>query len=206
MAKQQKTDKNQDEEKKKKAIRNRMLLLNLFSRYIKIFTSFLVLAIFALGYYYVIVPKYESIISEYDLEGLFAKKTQKEGYLTDLRALSRSYGAINQEDIKKLYQILPKEKEIANLFAQLQAIAEKHDLAIYSMGINEAGDTVRKEEDSGIKKLSISLDVTARDYFALKEFLNSIELNLRLFDINAVYFSRGATSYTINMFTYYLSE
>ena len=43
-------------------------------------------------------------------------------------------------------------------------------------------------------------------YPAFKALLDSIEYNLRLLDVNAVYFSPETNNYSLNVFTYYVDD
>ena len=163
-----------------------------------------------LSYYFILEPKYQEvgIGGRYDLDNLKQEFTKRQEYLKDLKTLADNYQEVNQVDIEKLKKILPEEKDIPELFVQLQALAEEHNFLLVSVSINESAEAVKKKTGTeGIKKLSISLNLISSgetgDYDELKEFLTTLEHNLRLFDVNAVYFSPDSPNYTLDIFTYY---
>lgn len=193
----------------KKIKQQRLALIKFLIRYSKISYLLVVVVIIILGYYFIIAPKYEevSLGGQYSIETLTLERDQKIGYAADLRRINRNYREINSEEVKKLDQVLPEEKDIPGLFVQFQALAAKHDFQLLSINISE--DSFRGanlDKSQKIKRLNISLNLTGGDYSEFKEFLESIELNLRIFDINATYFTPGSDSYSLNLFTYYLSE
>ena len=178
----------------------------LLSRYYKIITIVLVIAVFVLGYY-LVVPKYQEISlgGTYSLGTIDQEKESRQNYLADLKELVQNYNQISQADVEKLKQILPEQKDIPNLFIQLQALVEDNGFVLSSIDISEGNTGIVKGESAtpGIQKLNINLSLIGRDYEALKEFLQSLEYNLRLYDVNAVYFSPGLDTYSVNLFTYY---
>ena len=179
----------------------------ILSRYYKMITLVLVTSVFVLGYY-LLVPKYQEISlgGEYSLDTLEQEKSSRQNYLKDLKKIIENYNQISQEDIDKLKQILPEQKDIPNLFIQLQALVEDNGFILSSVDISEGNAGVAKGNNSNgavIQRLNINLDLVGRDYIALKEFLQSLEYNLRLYDVNAVYFVPGSDTYSINLFTYY---
>jgi len=184
----------------------------LLSRYYKIITVVLVIAIVALGYYYILEPKYQQVGvgGAYNLDNLKNELAQKQKYLEDLKKLEASYQKVSQEKSEKLEKILPKDKDISGLFVQLQALAEEQGLFLDSVSINEVPEAIKGNQAADkIKKLGVSLNLTGSansGYGEIKDFLSLLEYNLRLFDVNAVYFSPDSPNYSINLFTYYQPE
>jgi len=67
----------------------------------------------------------------------------------------------------------------------------------------------KKPASSAVKKLSISVNLMGgktTGYENLKSFLSSLEQNLRLFDVEAVYFTPQSSKYSLTLLTYYLPE
>ena len=110
----------------------------------------------------------------------------------------------------KFNNILPDDEDIPGLFVQFQTLAEDYNLSLTGISINEAPDpSVRGDNLNTIGKLNINIDVVGRegdDYNELKDFLAALELNLRIFDINAVNFIPGVPAYSIGMFTYFSKD
>ncbi len=186
-----------------------------FLKYYKLIILFFVATIIGLSYYFILNPKYQqaSIGGKYNVSSLQQELDRRSAYLADLKSLDNNYKLINQKDIEKIKMILPEEKDIAGIFVQLESLAKENNLFLDGVSINEAEteniDSAEKNND-GIKKLSIKLNLTSTtedgDYNEIKNFLSSLEYNLRLFDVNAVYFSPGSPTYSINLFTYYYKK
>jgi len=199
--------------KTEKNRKNKNLQLKLaMLKYSKLITAFLVVVIAASSYYFILEPKYQQvgIGGKYNLDTLKSEVANRKEYLANLKKLISDYKSISQEELKKVKQVLPTEKDIPGLFVQLQALAESHSLFLSGVSINEAAPAAKAktERSSGgeIKKLNLSISVVGSEnngYEKLKEFLTALEDNLRLFDINAVYFSPDSPAYSLEVFTYY---
>lgn len=198
-------DKDLPEKKAEKIEEKSQKLTGFLERYYRIITLLSLTAVAIFGYY-ILAPKYEEVGlgGQYSITTLTREKQQKQRYLQELKELVGNYQRINQTDIDKLNQILPKDKDIAGLFVQLQALSRENGFILSSVNINQ--EPVKSSKSGAkdeIRKLNISLNLIGSDYQSLKRLLEAIEYNLRLFDVNAVYFSPGVPRYSINLFTYY---
>ena len=105
---------------------------------------------------------------------------------------------------------MPADKDVAGLFVQLQEIAEKNNLLLASVNINETPEAITAQDaKSQIKQISVNLGLVnpaVNSYQKIKNFLSDLELNLRLFDISAVYFTPGDKTFSVNLVTYYLGQ
>ncbi|MFA5021889.1 MAG: type 4a pilus biogenesis protein PilO [Patescibacteria group bacterium] len=196
------------DEKNKKDLQLKLAVL----RYYKLVTVLLLIVIGTLSYYFILEPKYQAvgIGGKYNLDTLNQDLNKRQNYLSNLQKLIANYQKISQEQVAKLSEILPPKEDIPDLFIQLQNLAQEQNLLLSSISINEVPDTAQaKNANSQIKKLSISLNLIGGkgdSYSEIKQFLAALEYNLRLFDVNSVYFSPDSPSYTINIFTYYYKK
>ena len=196
----------------KKTEKNRQFKLVLL-RYHKWLTFLVVVLIIVASYYFILEPKYQQvgIGGSYNTETLMEEVNKRENYLRQLEELKQNYQRVNQAQIAKLEKILPGQKDIAGLFVQLEALAKKNNFLLSGVTITEAAEETsaakQKTNPSSIKRLNISLSlvgVQANDsYGEIKNFLDDVERNLRLFDVNGVYFDSESTNYAVNLFTYY---
>jgi len=136
--------------------------------------------------------------------------TQK-NYITSLKKLKSNFSNINKKEVEKLLDILPSQKDIPGLFVQLEDIAQGQNLTLTSIDIaEEEGITIIGSESGGkttapeIKKLKININLQDSSYQSLKDFLTSVENNLRLFDIVSLTFGQNVSSFDLNLITYYL--
>jgi Tfp pilus assembly protein PilO len=183
--------------------------ISFFSRYYKILALLIVAIVGGVGYY-ILYPKYQevSLGGEYSIETLKSERQTRQRYLYELKKLKENYQKINQADIDKLNQILPSDRDIPGLFVQVAALAEDNGFILDSVNISQeaAGRSIKGQAKQEIKKLNISLNLRGSSYQSLKYLLNAIEYNLRIFDVDAVYFSPDSDKYSVNLFTYYLAE
>ena len=180
-------------------------------RYHKIITALIVIIIFVGSYFFILEPKYQQvgIGGQYNVDTLTKELEKRKNYVTEVQALIANYQQLRQDDIIKLEQILPHKKDIPGLFVQLEAIAKENGLRLVGISINEVPGVTRVENDGVIGKLNITVNLvgkTTGGYRIVKDYLASVERNLRLFDVNAVYFTPGSPNYTISLFTYYFQE
>ena len=192
--------------KKAKKSSSRILLL----RYSKIATIILIIVIVLFSYYFILEPKYQQvgIGGSYNIDTLETEFEKRTNYLNDLKQLQENIRKVNQQDIAKLERILPKDEDIPGIFVELEALALKNNFLISSININEVPEPIKSEvkDKSPIKKLNISLSLvnaSGGSYSDLKEFLDGLEYNLRLFDVNSVYFTPDSAYYSVSMSTYY---
>ncbi len=196
-----------EDDRKRKNLRLKLAIF----RYYKLITVFLVILIVFLSYYFILEPKYQQVGvgGRYNLDTLKDKLSERERYLENLKKLTANYQKISQADINNLKNILPNQKDIPGIFVQLQALAEEYNFLLSGVSINEVPKEVKKGKESPekISKLNISLNLIGSgesgNYAELKDFLSALEDNLRLFDVNAVYFTPDSPNYSINIFSYY---
>ncbi|NUM25534.1 MAG: hypothetical protein HUU49_02800 [Candidatus Buchananbacteria bacterium] len=196
----------------KKTEKNSQLKLALL-KYHKWLTLIVIIIIIGTSYYFILEPKYQQVGvgGSYNTKTLAEELEKRKDYLKQLEELNRNFTQVNQSQIAKLQKILPGEKDVAGLFVQLEALAEKNNFLLSGITITEAAEDATKSKEkinpSTIKKMNISLTLVgvqkSNTYGEVKGFLDDLENNLRLFDVNAVYFDSESTDYTVNLFTYY---
>ncbi|MDX9892805.1 MAG: hypothetical protein RB292_00120 [Patescibacteria group bacterium] len=180
-----------------------------FVRYYKLIILILVGAILGLGYYFVLEPKYQEVGvgGSYNVVTLKTELEKRREYLGKLKELNDNFSRISPSDISRIEQILPSDKDVGGLFVQFQNIALENNLLLAGISVNEVPPASTDAKNSNLKELNISVDLVnlgaAGDYRGFKEFLKSIENNLRIFDTNAVYFDPESPNYSVNIVTYY---
>ncbi|MFA6410909.1 MAG: type 4a pilus biogenesis protein PilO [Candidatus Buchananbacteria bacterium] len=192
-------------DKNKKDLQFKLAVL----RYYKFVTVLIIIVLIGLSYYFILEPKYQQvgIGGKYNIDTLKQELIKRQNYLDNLKKLAANYQNISQTEMLKLNEVLPEEEDIPGLFVQLQNLAQENNLLLASVSINETSGSSQNGNLAGnIKKLSVSLNLIGgqgNSYNEVKQFLSALEYNLRIFDVNSVYFSPDSPSYTINIFTYY---
>ena len=196
------------DKKKKESYQLQLLLF----RYYKLITAVLIMLIVVGGYYLILRPKYEQVGvgGSYNLSAVKAEVNKRQDYLNNLNELINDYQKISQADVGRIKNVLPADKDVAGLFVQLQEIAEKNNLLLASVNINETPEAITAQDaKSQIKQISVNLGLVnpaVNSYQKIKNFLSDLELNLRLFDISSVYFTPGDKTFSVNLVTYYLGQ
>lgn len=195
--------------KKDKKISLVTLIILKYHRYI---TIGLVVLILVSSYFWILQPKYQQVRKggTFNLNTLESEFQKRQDYLLELKTLKSNYEKIKKADVDKLDKILPSKNDIPGLFVQLESLALENNLFLNSISINETPANPRsKEAVSEIKKFTINLSLFTSsdgDYRGLKQFLEEIENNLRLFDVNSVFFDPNSSEYSISLFVYYYNS
>ena len=184
----------------------------IFVRYYKIFIIIGAALILFFSYFFILKPKYEQvgIGGNYNLKAVKEEVNKREIFLKDLAELISRYQQINTNDLSRINQALPQGKDIAGLLVQLQNLAENNGLLLASVSVSDPTEPMAgKNGKAEIQQLSVNLSLIGSQnniYRQLKEFLDSLETNLRLFDVSAVYFTPGSPAFSVNLITYYLNS
>lgn len=190
----------------KKKIKKSQLQV-LAERYYLLITFFIMLIILGLGYYFVLEPKYLEIKAggRFSLETAQQKLEDYKNYSNNLNQVISNYQKIDSQQLAKIKAILPTDKEVADLFIQMQNLGGRHNFLISDISLNDVTDTA-KNAGSKVKKMEVTLNLAAKSgtgYQSLKELLSDLEYNLRLFDVNAVHFNPQSAAYSVSLYTYY---
>src|SRR3989344_1906815 len=184
----------------------------IFVRYYKIFIIIGAALILFFSYFFILKPKSEQvgIGGNYNLKAVKEEVNKREIFLKDLAELISRYQQINTNDLSRINQALPQGKDIAGLLVQLQNLAENNGLLLASVSVSDPTEPMAgKNGKAEIQQLSVNLSLIGSQnniYRQLKEFLDSLETNLRLFDVSAVYFTPGSPAFSVNLITYYLNS
>ncbi|MBD3282237.1 MAG: type 4a pilus biogenesis protein PilO [Candidatus Portnoybacteria bacterium] len=167
------------------------------------------------------VPKVQSIFSlRDDIEQKKEEFDKEQEMLNRVNKLIELYDE-NKESIDRLEYILPVEKDIPNLIVQLEALAVESGLFLDSIDFFAQDKKARSRaerirsgaEDNKVENyntLNISLAAMG-SYSALKFFMENVEKNIRIMDIQSINFSSassgdsdvGLFNFEIKIETYY---
>jgi hypothetical protein len=192
----------------------------ILTRYFKITAFALVAAIFALGFFFLIEPKYKNIISKNKkvITAEYLKYEERLKYLNELKKIKANFKIINAEDIKKIKALAPTRLYHEELLAQLEKIILENGLLLNSIAITEAGsdnasnanspeggeNAVQAGSGFQAKRIKINMSITGTDYIGLKNLLYIMENNLRLIDIVSLSADTKNKTTSIDAYAYYL--
>lgn len=97
-----------------------------------------------------------------------------------------------EDELKKVYYSLPAGKEIPNLIVQFEALASENGLILESLDFTE---------QESRKTLSVSLSISGT-YQSFESFLEALEFNVRLMDVQSIDFSSAETEVGSSIFTF----
>jgi len=182
-----------------------------------------VILILLLGYFFIIqkqlsgINRYQELILEKENELNLALKYKKTS-----SKFEEEYESIQkqvEEDIDKLYEILPPREDLPNIMAQIEALVNKHGFNLGSISMSSERESLGKEKmpvpiklnnkDSVklIRDVDIEIFVFTEDgdYSRVMELLDAFENHIRFIDITSFGFENDMGAYSIILKTYYLN-
>ena len=149
------------------------------------------------------IEKYEQFLEE------------KKELLVKVGQLKEIYES-REEEINKVYYVLPPSADIPNLIVQFEALASENGLILGNLSFSQV-ETAKKtgkvtwggeaEETTAVEvealgtyqNLEVSLSLTG-SYQSFKSFLKALEHNIRLMDIKSISFSSAKAETTTHTF------
>jgi Tfp pilus assembly protein PilO len=159
-----------------------------------------------LGYLFVFAPMLRSIKALNRTAALALELDAKEDYLKKLETLKKNFEAFDAEDIARIRTMVPPEEDVPGLMAILEAAAADSDVALTAMNFSKGDKSGAIASIEGLDVINVALSVEHADYLRFKLFLESLEGNLRLFDVRSVSLSPGGASYSMILRTYVQSK
>ncbi|MFH0854195.1 MAG: hypothetical protein V1891_01755 [bacterium] len=189
----------------------RKSIYNKLSDFVNIFflplVVILIIFISALSYFFVLKPKYGSIMnsvnsSKKDMREVISGKKK---FLTELKNYIEDFDKIDKYNLTKLNKMLPKSLDIANVINSLNSISEKNGFILEDIKyLDETKTNDELDNSSGnIKSADFLATISGGDYNELKSFLRMAAENVNLIDIVAILFD-GSMSYDLEFKMYYI--
>lgn len=139
---------------------------------------------------------------------------KKEALIKTIEKLIDKYKS-SEEILKKLDYILPGDSDVPNLIVQIDAIAKESGMNVGNVDIvvsdqkgtskaeaARSGGTTNQEKTAvDYKVVTIGLEMSG-DYTALKKFLQTVEENIRLIDIESITLSTKSQEGTGSVFEF----
>ena len=199
--------------------KQKIRMLNIFLlHYFNLIVLFLVILVLAIGFFYLIKPKYKSISWEIKLTDQVRETEYNslQQYYTRLKQYKLSYDKINEKDIKRIENMTLTSSNYEELFRELETVILKRGLLLTFLEINldvlesSPRKIIPKSQKidaglpDGIGKIRISMEIIGVDYKSFKGLLATIENNLRLLDIEELTFSPAEKTVSFEINAYYL--
>lgn len=174
--------------------------------WVRYYTSLVALAVIlvaVIGWFLVIGPAY-SEYSAINLEPKQQEQEQLQDALDKFNQIVKDWDAVSEQDKKRLTYFLPTEQDIPGLIAILDETAQQSGFMASKVTLTYVDQPVFPNSD--IYPILLSASIQGGGYRELKNFINKIETNLRLMDLNSLSFQTEGESYLINLAAYYLNK
>jgi hypothetical protein len=133
-------------------------------------------------------------------------------YLNSLKASVAAAEAIPPDVITSIDEALPRTVGIPKLLVTMAAIAESTGVRLSSVSFSSPKSVFASPQEGArglsLSPVDISLTLSANDYATMKTYLNKLERNLRIMDVQSINVSGNEKSfdYPIQLRTYVLSQ
>ncbi|MDD4995429.1 MAG: hypothetical protein PHW53_03145 [Patescibacteria group bacterium] len=175
----------------------------LWVRYYKSLFIFSVLVIAVVGWFLLIGPKY----AEMSAMDVGAKQAELNAYNATLQKFQKAvsdWQAAPSESRAKLDYFLPTGEDAPGLVALLDVMARTSGFAVTQISFSHLEQPI--EPASEVYPILISMSVEGGGYAELKKFIDKIESDLRLMDVDTLTFQSGKGSYVFNIVAYFLKK
>lgn len=165
-------------------------------RFLWILILVIIIGTFSAEYFLIVKPKIYQARSGGPLdisthEQILAEQQQ---YLEDLKALKAEAETINKTELEKLYLVVANKAEMPAILSQIESLAaQATNMQLIGLGLNI---------EQGV--ISISLSFKGGDYRIIKEYLSTIEKNIRIMDVASLSIKELGNLFSLNIDTYYL--
>ncbi len=171
----------------------------------------LILLVLILSFSFFLYPEYKKInkeIKEYEEEhkNLFSAKQKK---LNNLNDYIESYRKISSSEKEKIVSMLPNKYNREELFSELNHLVDKNNLMLKEISVNKKATSSQEEKKDpllnlGVQEYSINMSVAGVNYYSLRNFLDTLENNIRILDVNGIDFAPKSRIVKLELSTYYL--
>lgn len=177
--------------------------LERLAAFMPIITVALGLAYLVAGYLLVLLPQLQKVTSgiQGEIDALRVGIEADTAYSASLEERVAEFRQMNSEKKAMVGHAVPLEPQVPDLFVQYDAIARKNGLVMESIDAQEDPASITPE---GIVTVRISMNLTGAPYANFKAYLNDVEHNERLADVQSVLFVPDSGTYGVILHTYYL--
>lgn len=145
-----------------------------------------------------------------------SKQAQLNGERNYLQSLEQSIAAaekIPAETLQDVEEALPSEPGIPELIVRLSRLAEAHRVVLSNIQFSQPTNAPEvgqeaTEKGTPVQVMTINMNLASPSYAATRRYLDAVERNLRLFDVQTLSVAPGqgddGQSYAIQLRTYVL--
>ncbi|MEN9557950.1 MAG: Pilus assembly protein PilO [Candidatus Parcubacteria bacterium] len=142
--------------------------------------------------------------------------TDEQTYLESLQRSIAAAQSIPESALADINEALPMQPDIPKLLQMLAAIAEQNRISLNSVQFTPPRDTSIEMPRAGLpagspmlQEVGVSMSLASPGYAATRQFLDALERNLRIFDVDTIMVSasdaQSEQTYSVQLRTYVLS-
>lgn len=218
----------------KVSLENASAWLVMINRYLVWLLLLLAVVILAVGYYFFLGPKFETVRNKNnsflpDKKEVLTNLIKIENKLITLEQKFNLIQQQKEEELGRLYNLLPTEPDYAALFVQTEFLAKANNLKVSSVDISRTLEQPLSERrtptpvqanspteqtleilPTNVHSLAVNIQVGEGTYDNFKLYLDDLEKNLRLYDVQTISFesvnpeTEMISGFNVNLKTYYL--
>ncbi|MDP2655967.1 MAG: hypothetical protein Q8P11_00150 [bacterium] len=174
----------------------------------EILEPFLIVGVFAIVIYFGYVLLFQQLLEQLlpggtsNAETLQQQLLDRKAYFTSLTRLEALYQDSQKDTTKQIEVLVPAGQGIPQIFASYEALAGRFDVKIQSIDV-VSDKKVSKSSNGGLQSLLVSMKVANADYTSVKDFLDAIEKNIRIADVQSISFDPRSRFIDITLRSYY---
>lgn len=183
-------------------------------------TVFLSVAISAAAFFFVVMPQWQRVGPgrEFDIAAQEESVSARQRYLDQLKALRANYSKISQTDIELVSRVLPTQRAIPELLQQMESMGRESGLEVVAINVADVAETratarqqlqaevggAAARQSAAIKVMTLQLQISTNRYDRFKAFVNALQSNARIIDVESYVFSTDQEVQSLTAKTYYL--
>lgn len=174
----------------------------LWTRYYGSLLTFSIIIILVITWFLIFSPLYHDYRS-LDLAAKQQEHSETKSTLDKLNQIVKEWDEVSKQDKSKLNYFLPNNEDIPGLLAILDEMAGQSGFVVSKVTLSYIEEPIYTNTE--IYPLLVSMSIEGAGYRELKNFINKIESNLRLTDVESLSFKSESGVYILNLTTYYLN-
>ncbi|MDD4901778.1 MAG: hypothetical protein PHE24_01450 [Patescibacteria group bacterium] len=186
-----------------------------FSDYFNWIVGGVVVAIFIIGFFVLLLPKYGQTVDYLNISNQqeILDASAKRDELSKIQQLLTAYNKIDKQYIDKVNAIAPVIKNKEELFSELNYLVSVNQLFLQSISLSSTATyqdqnivpiaPQEKAISGSLETVNIVLSVKGTTYESFKNLLSDLENNLRLMDVLSIKFSPSGQTTSLIINAYY---
>ncbi|MDA2922902.1 hypothetical protein MYX07_06595 [Patescibacteria group bacterium AH-259-L07] len=170
-------------------------------RYLIIIIVVIAMAAFLVEYLFIISPYVNQTRDGGPLDLATHEKILQEQkqYLEKLQQLQAESDTINRAELEKLNFVVANKLDMAAVLRQLESLAAQTEMELIGLGVS-----IGEKEGAERGAITMGLSFTGGEYRSIKEYLSTIEKNIRIMDVTDLSMKEIGNLFFLSVKSYYL--